>query len=359
MRSWMWPIVALARGRQDGAGVDLGAARLGPGLHQAGEGDRACRAAAAPNRAATCSSRCASIRRSRTPGSARGDGAWPPGTRPCSAAVSERALNSSGSSAGFFAQPGISPQRTSSARRSGRLEPRSRRGPADRPAGSAASARCCSAAENPRDRRAPNSASTSSGVAVSANRPHMLFRPGSDQALRHLCGGWVATRQIALARNRHCLSGDRPARRDNERAILRPLPPRRVGRHLSRRRVPAGQARARAVEGALCLPGRPRASRRTGRGSGAARARRGNRPGGGDAAAAAANCICPGRGGPSGFPPAGVPRLSARAARCWPATMPTRSAGSASTRCRRCRSSPPSSRPRGDRRGRARAGARI
>jgi len=47
-----------------------------------------------------------------------------------SAAVSDRALIKSGMSFGSFAQPGIRPQRTRSARRSGRLEPGSLRGPA-------------------------------------------------------------------------------------------------------------------------------------------------------------------------------------------------------------------------------------
>jgi hypothetical protein len=42
------------------------------------------------------------------------------------AAVSDRALNKSGNSPGFFAQPGISPQRTNWARRFGRLDPGAR-----------------------------------------------------------------------------------------------------------------------------------------------------------------------------------------------------------------------------------------
>ena len=114
---------------QDGAGVDLGAARLGPGLHQPGKGDRL--AVARPH-----------------PIGLRPVGAVAPpfveaGGRDQRAAMAHRRLErrlvgrrfgarveQRRQLGGFLTQPGISPQRTSSARRSGRLEPGSRRGPA-------------------------------------------------------------------------------------------------------------------------------------------------------------------------------------------------------------------------------------
>ncbi len=121
-----WGDRGIGAGGEHRSSVDFGAVGGRPGLHQAGEGDDAALFEDGSNRPATprrCPLRGDAIHRSRMPGRERADGASRRETMAFSIAVSARALISSGKSLGSLTQPGVKPQRTRRALRSGRLLP--------------------------------------------------------------------------------------------------------------------------------------------------------------------------------------------------------------------------------------------
>ena len=173
--------VGAGAGGQDRGGVDLRAARLGIGLHQPGEGDDAAMprphpVGLRPSSAVAPPLVEAGGRDQRAAMAHRGLERRLLGRRLGARVEKRRQLVRVLRPAGD--QAPAHQQRAAVGQVRAGLAPRCRRSPA----GSAASARCCSAAENPRRRAARRTLRISSGVAVSAKRPHILLSMPLDSS---------------------------------------------------------------------------------------------------------------------------------------------------------------------------------